>query len=101
MIRASFLLAGTAALLAACSPQAQPKAEASAMAMQSATHPVSGLEVIPLTVRSGDDTHRFRVEVAAYSLDSVVSAGVTSGVLELNGGRAEELGIEPGDLVEW
>jgi uncharacterized membrane protein (UPF0127 family) len=30
-----------------------------------------------------------------------VSAGVTSGVLELNGGRAEELGIEPGDLVEW
>jgi len=51
MIRASFLLAGTAALLAACSPQAQPKAEASAVAMQNATHPVSGLEVIPLTVR--------------------------------------------------
>ena len=65
MIRASFLLAGTAALLAACSPQAQPKAEASAVAMRNATHPVSGLKVIPLTVRSGDDTHRFRVEVAA------------------------------------
>jgi len=23
------------------------------------------------------------------------------GVLELRGGRAQELGIEPGDLVEW
>ena len=36
-----------------------------------------------------------------YSLDSVVSAGVASAVLELNGGRAEELGIEAGDQVEW
>ncbi len=36
-----------------------------------------------------------------YSLDSVYSVGVTSGVLELAGGRAAELGIEPGDLVEW
>ena len=151
--------------LAACSPQAQPQAEAGAMqaSMQTATHPVSGLEVIPLTVRSGNDVHRFRVEVAAsaeaqnrglmfrtelgpdegmlfpsdppqarsfwmkntplpldiifvgtdgrilniaamttpYSLDSVLSDGVTGAVLELNGGRAEELGIEPGDLVEW
>ena len=55
--------------LIACSPQAQPQAEASAKAMQAAmqpgTHPVSGLEVIPLTVRSDDRVHRFRVEVAA------------------------------------
>lgn len=36
-----------------------------------------------------------------YSTDSVYSVGVTSGVLELAGGRAAELGIEPGDLVEW
>ena len=51
------------------------------------------------------DARRRILNIAAmttpYSLDSVVSAGVTSGVLELNGGRAEELGIEPGDLVEW
>lgn len=36
-----------------------------------------------------------------YSLDSLYSAGLTSGVLELRGGRAEELGIKKGDLVEW
>lgn len=29
------------------------------------------------------------------------SAGVVRGVLELNGGRADALGIHPGDLVEW
>ncbi len=36
-----------------------------------------------------------------YSLDSLLSNGVALGVLELRGGRSEELGIEPGDLVEW
>ena len=36
-----------------------------------------------------------------YSLKSVVSEGYTSAVLELRGGRAEELGIAPGDKVEW
>lgn len=36
-----------------------------------------------------------------YSLDPLYSTGITSGVLELRGGRAEELGIEQGDLVEW
>ena len=36
-----------------------------------------------------------------YSLDSLYSADVTSGVLELRGGRAKELGIGKGDLVEW
>ena len=36
-----------------------------------------------------------------YSLESVYSVGSTSGVLEIAGGRAEELGIEPGDLVTW
>jgi uncharacterized membrane protein (UPF0127 family) len=149
-------------LLAACSPQ--PAAEATPSAAPVASvHPVSGLEVIPLTVTSGDAVHRFAVEVAAspeaqsrglmfrtelgdgegmifpsdppqvrsfwmkntplpldiiyigedgrilnihamttpYSLDSLYSTGITSGVLELRGGRAEELGIEPGDLVEW
>lgn len=36
-----------------------------------------------------------------YSEDSVPSDGLTSGVLELNAGRAAELGIAPGDKVEW
>ncbi len=149
-------------LLAACSPQ--PAAEATPSAARAASvHPVSGLEVIPLTVTSGESVHRFRVELAAspeaqerglmfrtelgdqegmifpsdppqvrgfwmkntplpldiiyvgedgrilnihamttpYSLDTLYSLGITSGVLELRGGRAEELGIAKGDLVEW
>lgn len=36
-----------------------------------------------------------------YTLDPVYSVGTASGVLELRAGRAAELGIEPGDLVEW
>ena len=36
-----------------------------------------------------------------YTTESVHSAGATSGVLELRGGRAAELGIVPGDLVKW
>lgn len=53
-----------ALLCLACSPQGQ--AETAAPASQtSARHPVSGLEVIPLTVTSGNRKHAFRVEVAA------------------------------------
>ncbi|KPL69438.1 hypothetical protein SZ64_15780 [Erythrobacter sp. SG61-1L] len=36
-----------------------------------------------------------------YSLDSRPSVGVAKAVLELNGGRAAELGIGPGAKVEW
>lgn len=36
-----------------------------------------------------------------YSLDSVTSTGLASAVLEIPGGRAAELGIMPGDRVEW
>ena len=36
-----------------------------------------------------------------YSLDPVYSVGSVLGVLELAGGRAAELGIAPGDKVEW
>lgn len=36
-----------------------------------------------------------------YSTDSVRSEGPAVAVLEIRGGRAEELGIEPGDSVEW
>ena len=51
------------ALLAACSPQ--PATEATPAATTGpATHPVSGLPVIPLTVATANGTHGFRVEVA-------------------------------------
>ncbi|QYU68449.1 DUF192 domain-containing protein [Leptolyngbya sp. 15MV] len=36
-----------------------------------------------------------------YSLDSVYSDGPAIAVLEIPGGRAAELGIGPGDSVEW
>lgn len=154
-----------ATALVACSPQPTAEATPASAETQAETsvHPVSGLEIIPVTVTSGDDVHEFRAELAAsreaqaqglmfrtelgdweamifpsdqptarsfwmkntpipldiifigtdgrilniaamtepYSLESVYSVGSTSGVLELRGGRAEELGIEPGDLVEW
>lgn len=153
-----------AVILLACSPQpsAEPAPVASDQA-EASVHPVSGLEIIPLTVTSGEEVFEFRAELAAsaeaqaqglmfrtelgdweamifpsepqtarsfwmkntpipldiifigtdgrilniaamtepYSLESVYSQGSTSGVLELRGGRAAELGIEAGDLVEW
>ena len=36
-----------------------------------------------------------------YSLDELASAGLTSAVLEIRGGLSAELGIEPGDAVEY
>ncbi len=156
-------LIGLAIVLAACSS----RPEAGAQAVQStelAVHPESGLRVVPLTIRRGERTLHFRVELARtateqarglmfrqkmgadegmifpsdspregvsfwmkntvipldiifigpdrriiniaantvpYSLTPVPAAGATVGVLELNGGRAAELGIVPGDKVEW
>lgn len=146
----------------ACSPQAAENATAPAPT-QAATHPVSGLEVIPLTIATLDKTHAFRVEVARtpqqqaqglmfrtamgpdegmlfpydtphvlsfwmkntvlsldlifideqrriinvaenatpYSEASIVSAAPGIAVLELNGGRARELGIVAGNKVDW
>ena len=60
MIR-SFAIAAVAAL-AACSPQ--PTTEATPAAAASATHPVSGLPVVPLTITTAKGKHTFRVEVA-------------------------------------
>ena len=36
-----------------------------------------------------------------YDLSPRVSIGPVKGILELVGGRAAELGIAPGDKVEW
>jgi uncharacterized membrane protein (UPF0127 family) len=36
-----------------------------------------------------------------YSERALYSAGKVSAVVELNGGRAAQLGIEPGDVVQW
>jgi len=57
----TILLASLALSLAACSTQAAPPA---AEAASVAVHPVSGLDVIPLTITQNGRTHRFRVEVA-------------------------------------
>lgn len=157
------ILAGLS--LATCSPQAgtAPSSGMATQAQAGSIHPVSGLEVVPLTVIHGTVRHDFRVEVARseaeqskglmfrtamgpdegmifprrpaspaafwmkntvipldlifigvdgritnieanaepYSLTPRLSEGAASAVLELNGGRAAELGIAPGDTVEW
>jgi uncharacterized protein len=69
MVR-QMLMAGALALgmLAACSPGEGTSALAQAPATQAATtarHPVSGLEVIDLTVMRGDKKLAFKVELAA------------------------------------
>jgi uncharacterized membrane protein (UPF0127 family) len=60
--------------------------------------------VIPLDMVFIGPDHRI-VNVIAdaepYSLDPRPSAAPVIAVLELNGGRAAELGIGPGDTVTW
>jgi len=158
----SILLAMLAAL-AACSPMTAGAGENQAAEATPARHPVSGLEVVPLTVTHAGKAHRFRVEVARstaeqdkglmfrtamgadegmlflrnppdvpsfwmhntvipldiifigsdrrilniaanavpYDETPLPARGVSIAVLELNGGRAAQLGIGPGDLVAW
>ena len=60
--------------------------------------------VIPLDIIFiGPDGKILNVAANAvpYSLAPIPAAGVTAGVLEINGGRAAELGIVAGDKVEW
>lgn len=60
--------------------------------------------VIPLDiifVRSDGTIESIAANTTPYSLDPVPSGEPVSAVLELAGGRAAELGITPGDKVEW
>jgi len=157
-----FLMLPLSLLTPACSPQAAQNAPPAA-ATEASVHPVSGLEVIPLTVTTLTGPHAFRVEVARspqeqaqglmfrtamgpdegmlfpydqprvlsfwmkntvlsldlvfidaqhriinivenavpYSETSIRSAAPGIAVLELNGGRARELGIVAGNKVDW
>lgn len=152
-------------LVAACSPTGPTEEPVPVTAETTASerHPISGLQVVPLTVKSADKIYNFRVEIAGtsaeqaqglmhrtelgpnegmifprpaprrasfwmkntvisldiifvgadgkilniganavpLSLDPVESIGPTTLVFEIPGGRAAELGIKAGDLVEW
>lgn len=59
--------------------------------------------VLPLDIIFiGPDNRILNIaEGIPYNETSVLSDGPAIAVLELNRGRAAELGIEPGDLVEW
>ncbi|RKF20625.1 DUF192 domain-containing protein [Altericroceibacterium spongiae] len=60
--------------------------------------------VIPLDIIYIGADHRI-LNIAAnakpYSTEPLLSEGPALAILELNGGRAAELGIEPGDEVSW
>ncbi|MGZ3248836.1 MAG: DUF192 domain-containing protein [Croceibacterium sp.] len=161
-LRLPIALAALSLSAAACSQQAAAPAPPAA-AMVPAKHPISGLDVIPLTISQNGKVHTFRVEMARtmdqqqkglmfrtamgpdegmlfpsdtaeqrsfwmkntvisldivfigpdhlisniaanavpYSLDPINSAGAAIAVLELNGGRAAQLGITPGARVTW
>ena len=59
---------------------------------------------LPLDIIFIGTDHRI-INIAAnttpYSLTPVNAAGMTAAVLEIRGGRAAELGIEPGAKVDW
>ena len=156
------LLYAALAALAACSPMSADAGQKVAET-GSTRHPLSGLEVVPLTIASAKARHAFRVEVARsdaewskglmfrtamganegmifvdratqpasfwmkntvipldlvfigadrriesiaanavpYSLRPIPSKGAVVAILELNGGRAAQLGLAPGDKVSW
>lgn len=60
--------------------------------------------LIPLDmifIRSDGTIVNIEANTVPLSLQPVYSSGPVSAVLELAGGRAAELGIKPGDTVEW
>ena len=60
--------------------------------------------VIPLDIVFVGTDHRIlniAQRAVPYDESPLPSAGSVSGVLELNGGRTAELGIGPGDRVDW
>ena len=59
--------------------------------------------VIPLDIIFiGNDRRILNIQHGVpYDETPLPSSGVALAVLELNGGRAEALGIKPGDRVEW
>ena len=60
--------------------------------------------IIPLDIifiRSDGSIESIAANTTPYSLDSVESSEPVAAVLELAGGRAAELAIKPGDMVEW
>ena len=60
--------------------------------------------VIPLDLIFIDPQRRI-INIAAnavpYSEERILAEGVAGAVLELNGGRAAELGLAPGDQLDW
>ncbi|MBV7259030.1 DUF192 domain-containing protein [Erythrobacter sp. WH158] len=152
-------------LAAACTPvgAAEDPPTTSTVEETATKHPISGLEIIDVTIVSGEARHTFKTELAdtgeaqtrglmfrteladdeamifpsyvpqarsfwmrntpisldiifvgtdgtisniaertePYSLDSLPSKGLASAVFEIRGGLSEELGIEPGDAVEY
>ncbi|OYW45886.1 MAG: hypothetical protein B7Z08_01435 [Sphingomonadales bacterium 32-68-7] len=151
-------------LVAACSAQVAENPAAAASSSAAARHPVSGLEVIPVTVTPpGGQPHALKAEIARsdaeqaqglmfrtamgadegmlfpydpprtvsfwmkntvlsldlifigadrkvinvaaratpYSEASIWSRGPAAAVLELNAGRAAQLGIVPGTRIDW
>jgi uncharacterized membrane protein (UPF0127 family) len=60
--------------------------------------------LIPLDmifVRADGSIANIEANTVPLSLDPVVSDGPVAAVLEIAGGRSAELGIKPGDKVDW
>ena len=60
--------------------------------------------VIPLDIIYIGPDHRIlniAVQAIPYDETPLYSAGQVSAVLELNGGRAQQLGLGKGDVVVW